>query len=115
MDIEARNLINDAYQRTEQCLTEHKDKLEALAQLLLQKETLNYTDVEALIGPPPFGEKHQVLPQVNSKCTVFTVQWTVNLCNINHNVSFVQDYEANLEKQSKLGDEGQGMGSHWKR
>ena len=66
MDIEARNLINDAYQRTEQCLTEHKDKLEALAQLLLQKETLNYTDVEALIGPPPFGEKHQVLPQVNS-------------------------------------------------
>merc|ERR1719391_1832273 len=29
MDIEARNLISEAYQRTEQCLTEHKDKLEA--------------------------------------------------------------------------------------
>merc|ERR1719500_1657415 len=85
MDIEARNLISETYQRTEQCLTEHKDKLEALAQLLLQKETLNYSDVEALLGPPPFGEKHQVLPQ---------------------------DYEANLEKQSKLGDDGQGMGSH---
>ena len=27
-------------------------------------------------------------------------------------VSFCQDYEANLEKQSKLGDDGQGMGSH---
>jgi len=85
MDIEARNLISEAYQRTEQCLTEHKDKLESLAQLLLQKETLNYSDVEALLGPPPFGEKHQVLPQ---------------------------DYEANLEKQSKLGDDGQSMGSH---
>ena len=64
MDIEARNLISEAYQMTEQCLTEHKDKLEALAQLLLQKETLNYADVEALLGPPPFGEKHLILPQV---------------------------------------------------
>merc|ERR1719330_1045749 len=63
IDMEARNLISEAYQMTEQCLTDHKDKLEALAQLLLQKETLNYADVEALLGPPPFGEKHQVLPQ----------------------------------------------------
>merc|ERR1719340_398334 len=85
MDLEARNLISEAYQRTEQCLTEHKDKLEAMAQLLLQKETLNYSDVEALLGPPPFGDKNTVLPQ---------------------------DYEAGLEKQSKLGDEGQSMGSH---
>jgi len=85
MDLEARNLISEAYQRTEQCLIEHKDKLEAMAQLLLQKETLNYSDVEALLGPPPFGDKNTVLPQ---------------------------DYEAGLEKQSKLGDEGQSMGSH---
>ena len=27
-------------------------------------------------------------------------------------VSLCQDYEANLEKQSKLGDDGQSMGSH---
>ena len=64
MDLEARNLISEAYQRTEQCLIEHKDKLEAMAQLLLQKETLNYSDVEALLGPPPFGDKNTVLPQV---------------------------------------------------
>lgn len=27
---------------------------------LLEKEVLNYTDVEALIGPPPFGEKKMI-------------------------------------------------------
>ena len=31
-----------------------------LAQSLLDKETLSYTDVEALIGPPPFGKKKVV-------------------------------------------------------
>ena len=29
-----------------------------MAEALLLKETLNYADVEALIGPPPPGQKH---------------------------------------------------------
>ena len=31
-----------------------------MAKNLLEKEVLNYKDVEALIGPPPFGEKKQI-------------------------------------------------------
>lgn len=33
-----------------------------LAETLLKKETLNYDDVEKLIGPPPFGKKSLIGP-----------------------------------------------------
>merc|ERR1719431_914016 len=62
IDLEARKMIAAAYQKTEDCLRENQDKLELLAQLLLKKETLNYDDVEALLGPPPFGKKHLISP-----------------------------------------------------
>ncbi|RZB38711.1 paraplegin, partial [Asbolus verrucosus] len=62
MDEEARKLITRAYKRTEEVLLKHKDKLELLAETLLKKETLNYDDVEALLGPPPFGAKRLIEP-----------------------------------------------------
>ena len=62
MDLEARTMIAEAYRRTEDILKNHQDALEKMAQALLERETLNYEDVEALIGPPPFGKKHLVSP-----------------------------------------------------
>ncbi len=65
MDLEARKLVAKAYQTTERLLTEHSDKLEAMATALLEKETLNYDDVEKLLGPPPRAsgyKKHLVSP-----------------------------------------------------
>ena len=50
MDMEARQMITEAYKRTETILQENKDKLELLAERLLEVETLNYNDVVALIG-----------------------------------------------------------------
>ena len=50
IDMEARNLIAGAYKRTERCLQENQDKLQLLAEELIKKETLNYQDVEALLG-----------------------------------------------------------------
>merc|ERR1711988_683196 len=47
MDLETRKLIAQAYKRAETVLLEHKDKLEILAQRLLEVETLNYDDVVA--------------------------------------------------------------------
>ena len=38
------------FRKTESCLKENEDKLQKLAELLLQKETLNYQDVEDLLG-----------------------------------------------------------------
>jgi len=83
MDLETRKLITQAYKRTETVLLEHKDKLEILAQRLLEVETLNYDDVVALIGPPPHGKKNLVSPL---------------------------EYEQKLREESSLGDQGQGMG-----
>lgn len=62
MDLEARKMIAEAYKRTEALLIQHRDALEKMAVALLEKETLNYDDVEALIGPPPFGKKHLISP-----------------------------------------------------
>nr|CAD7596337.1 unnamed protein product [Timema genevievae] len=60
MDEEARRIVVMAYKKTEEVLTEHKDKLALLAETLLKKETLNYEDVESLIGPPPHGKKNLI-------------------------------------------------------
>ena len=40
----------------------HKAQLALMAEELLKRETLNYDDVEKLLGPPPHGKKHLVSP-----------------------------------------------------
>ncbi|KAK9882600.1 hypothetical protein WA026_022228 [Henosepilachna vigintioctopunctata] len=62
IDLEARILITSAYKKTEDLLLKNKDKLQLLAENLLKKETLNYDDVEKLLGPPPFGKKRLIDP-----------------------------------------------------
>ncbi|XP_033172369.1 paraplegin [Drosophila mauritiana] len=54
IDNEARHVVASAYQTTEGILTTHRDKLEKLAEALLEKETLDYDQVVQLIGPPPY-------------------------------------------------------------
>jgi len=84
MDLEARRMVGEAYRRTEEVLGAHREQLQQLAELLLVKETLNYADVEALLGPPPFGRKAVVLPE---------------------------DYEAGLAREAALGQgRAQGVG-----
>ncbi|KAJ7312121.1 hypothetical protein JRQ81_006463 [Phrynocephalus forsythii] len=63
MDHEAKMLVAQAYRRTEALLLDHRDKLKALAHALLEKEVINYDDIEALIGPPPHGPKKMIVPQ----------------------------------------------------
>jgi len=62
MDDEARRLVFRAYKKTEDVISANKDKLEKLAMALLAKETLNYKEVEELIGPPN-GEKKLIGPE----------------------------------------------------
>ena len=57
IDEEVRALIADAYKKTLELLTEHKEDVEKLAKELLVKEVLFKSDVEALIGKRPFEEK----------------------------------------------------------
>lgn len=57
IDEEVRGIIDEAYQRTIQLLTEKKEEVEKLAKELLDKEVLHKSDVELLIGKRPFEEK----------------------------------------------------------
>ena len=50
VDLEIRALVVGAEERVRKLLTENIDKLEALAQALLEKETMNAEDVYALLG-----------------------------------------------------------------
>lgn len=62
IDDEASRLIFAAYKNTETVLKANMLKLKLLAEALLQKETLNYDDVEAILGPPPYANKMAIEP-----------------------------------------------------
>jgi len=57
IDEEVRKLIEIAYEKTKELLTEKKSQVEKLAEALLEKEVLFQSDVEALIGKRPFTDK----------------------------------------------------------
>ncbi|MFM2358342.1 MAG: ATP-dependent zinc metalloprotease FtsH [Bacteroidota bacterium] len=57
IDEEVRKLIESAYKRTLELLSDKKGDVEKLAQELLKKEVLFKSDVEHLIGKRPFEEK----------------------------------------------------------
>ncbi|KAI8140712.1 peptidase family M41-domain-containing protein [Fennellomyces sp. T-0311] len=56
IDDEVRNLVNSAYARTVELLTERKEEVEKVAKLLLEKEIINRQDIEDLLGKRPFKE-----------------------------------------------------------
>ena len=47
----------EAYQRTHELLTEHRDDVVKLAKQLMEFEVLTYRDVEKLIGPRKYPTK----------------------------------------------------------
>ncbi|XP_035782338.1 paraplegin-like [Anopheles albimanus] len=63
IDFEARQMITEAYEQAEQILRENADKLNTLAEALLEHETLNYDKVVELIGPPKYDDaKRKIEP-----------------------------------------------------
>lgn len=57
LDSEVRKMITDAYQRTKQLLTEHREDVEKVAQLLLKKEVITREDMIELLGKRPFANR----------------------------------------------------------
>merc|ERR1711871_561550 len=54
IDEESRKIVQEAYQRTLDLLEERRDDLVGLAELLLERETINKDDIIALVGTRPF-------------------------------------------------------------
>jgi cell division protease FtsH len=62
IDAEVRKLVDDAYKLTKKLLTKYRDRLDAVAQKLLEVETLTRDEFEGIF-PPPFPKKSGT-PQV---------------------------------------------------
>jgi cell division protease FtsH len=50
IDTEVRSLVDEAYRRTRHILEENREELEAIAQLLLEKEVVLASDLEQILG-----------------------------------------------------------------
>ena len=55
IDEEVREIVSDAYERTKQLLTNKKEAVTKVAELLLQKEAIGREDMVELLGERPFG------------------------------------------------------------
>ena len=58
IDREAFELVNKAYLKAKEILTEYKDGLKLLAELLLEKEVIFTEDLERIFGKRPFKTEH---------------------------------------------------------
>ncbi|KAA1468268.1 ATP-dependent metallopeptidase Hfl [Dentipellis sp. KUC8613] len=54
LDAEVRKMITNAHQRTMNLLTEHREDVEKVAKLLLEKEVITREDMISLLGKRPF-------------------------------------------------------------
>lgn len=68
IDSEVRRLVDDSYKLTKKLLTKYRDRLDAVAQKLLEVETLTREEFEAIF-PPPFPKKSGT-PQVIGMGTI---------------------------------------------
>lgn len=57
IDEEVRQMVTEAYKRTKELLTKHKDDVEKVALKLLEMEKIDKDTVVELLGPRPFKEK----------------------------------------------------------
>lgn len=58
IDEEVRRIIDSAYMRTKQLLTEKRKELDLLAKALLKNEVIHKDDLEQLIGKRPFDDNY---------------------------------------------------------
>ncbi|XP_030650089.1 AFG3-like protein 1 [Chanos chanos] len=57
IDDEVRELVNQAFQRTLDLITEKREQVDMVGKRLLEKEVLDKADMLELLGPRPFEEK----------------------------------------------------------
>ncbi|KAI0320375.1 ATP-dependent metallopeptidase Hfl [Amylostereum chailletii] len=58
LDFEVRKMITDAHQRTTELLKQHRDDVDKVAKLLLEKEVITRVDMISLLGKRPFAGRN---------------------------------------------------------
>ena len=66
MDEEVSKLVEAAYQRALHILTENREKLEELAQLLLDKEVIFKEDLERILGVRPYVDRQTQIDEAET-------------------------------------------------
>ncbi|MBR5310865.1 MAG: ATP-dependent zinc metalloprotease FtsH [Oscillospiraceae bacterium] len=56
IDNEIRRFVDEAYEKTESILNEHREKLDAVAAVLMEKEKVTGPEFEAIMNPKPIEE-----------------------------------------------------------
>jgi cell division protease FtsH len=59
IDEEVRKLIEDCYEKAKNILNEHRDQLNAIAELLLKKEIVYKDEIEKIIGKRELNKKNE--------------------------------------------------------
>ncbi|MFP5471431.1 MAG: ATP-dependent zinc metalloprotease FtsH [Bacteroidia bacterium] len=67
IDEEVSKILESQYTRAKQILSENKDKLELLAQKLLEKEVIFKEDLEVIFGKRPFEKEEEKLAEKTPK------------------------------------------------
>jgi len=62
IDQEVRKIVEAAYLRAKEILTENREKLEKLASLLLEREVIFREDLEEIFGKRPWDKEEEKLP-----------------------------------------------------
>ncbi len=61
IDSEIRRLVDEAYAKTESILREHRDKLDAVAAVLMEKEKVSGAEFEEIMNPKPV--EPEIIPE----------------------------------------------------
>jgi cell division protease FtsH len=70
MDEEVSKLVETAYQRALHILTENREKLEELAQLLLVKEVIFKEDLERILGARPYIDRQTQIDEAETTALI---------------------------------------------
>jgi ATP-dependent metalloprotease FtsH len=70
MDEEVSKLVEEAYQRALNLLTENREKLEELAQLLLEKEVIFKEDLERILGIRPYIDRQTQIDEAETSAQI---------------------------------------------
>ena len=57
IDEEIHQIITECTERTKALVAEHANKIDALAKILIAKETIDTRDIEGVLGARPFEPK----------------------------------------------------------
>ena len=72
IDQEVHKMLEEAYQRAKQILSENRDKLDQLAALLVEREVIFREDLEEIYGKRPFEDENKTDNQPKGETTEIT-------------------------------------------